>query len=59
MLVKESNRNKLSTNSSEKGKLKSSLGKQAIPQDKMTSPRYMDAQRKTNEISPLQKEHTW
>lgn len=36
-----------------------SLQKQAIPQDKMTSPRYMDALRNKNEIIPLQlKSHT-
>lgn len=29
------------------------MHKQAIPQDRMTSPRYMDPQRKTNDIIPL------
>lgn len=32
------------------------MDKEAIPQDRMTSPRYIDPQRKENDIIPLQAE---
>lgn len=32
------------------------MDKQAVPQDRMTSPRYIDPQRKANDIIPLQVE---